>query len=120
MEYIKNIIILNHIEDLKDDIKPFISIKYYYENYPNEYVNTLYNANYYIYDYEDDYNINPGNLTEEEVMGDFHCEELDLDTIIETLEKSLENATHPMVVNDTMEVLKEFLEIKDNYESTNS
>lgn len=105
--------------DLKDDIKPFISIKYYCENYPCEGINTLYEADYYSYYFKGEFKTNPKKLTEEEKKGNFHCETLLLDNAIEVLEKSLGIAKHPLIVRDTIAVITEFINGKDCLENTN-
>lgn len=99
-------------------MKFFMSIKYLSKDYPEEGINSLSLANYYYLKSNVSPSLKDTNLTEEETTGNFRIEQISLTKIIDVLTDSLEYATRKIVVVDTIEVLKEFIE--EYYESINN
>lgn len=99
-------------------MKFFMFIKYLSKDYPEEGINSLSLANYYYLKSNVSPSLKDTNLTEEEEAGNFRIEQIPLTKIIDVLTDSLEYATRKIVVVDTIEVLKEFIE--EYYESINN
>ena len=90
---------------------PFVTIKYFIKDYPSDDVNSLYIANYYNYKMDLIPNIDNLNLTEDEKEGNFEIQYIHRDIILNKLTEALEFATRKNVVNDTIEVIKEYLKM---------
>lgn len=90
------------------DMKLFMSLKYFNRDYPNIGTNTESIANYYYLQANVEPKLEYINLTEEEKQGNFKIEKIHIDEIEDILINSLELATRRVVVEDTIEVLKEF------------
>lgn len=90
---------------------PFVTIKYFIKDYPSDDVNSLYIANYYNYKMDLIPNIDNLNLTEDEKEGNFEIQYIHRDIILNKLNEALEFATRKNVVNDTIEVIKEYLKM---------
>ena len=90
---------------------PFVTIKYFIKDYPEDNINSLYIANYYNYKMNLIPNIDNLNLTEDEKEGNFEIQYIHRDIIINKLNEALEFATRKNVVNDTIEVIKEYLKM---------
>ncbi|MDD3242011.1 MAG: NUDIX hydrolase [Bacilli bacterium] len=91
--------------------KPFLVIKYLCKDYPSQGQNTKYIANYYSIKTDLKPNLSNVNLTENELEGMFELRYIHKDSIIEELNKSLETCTNKNVILDTLEVVKEYLNI---------
>lgn len=91
------------------ELEPFMTIKYFNKNYPNENINTLSIINYYVMDYNIVPNYDNINLTEEEKNGNFEIVKFNKKDIIMNLENSLETATRKIITMDTINVIKEYL-----------
>ena len=92
-----------------DNIKKFMLIKYLNKNYPSDGINSASIATYYYLRTNIEPKLEETDLTEEEKSGNFKIEKIPVDNIIETLTNSLDIATRRIVVEDTIEVLKEFI-----------
>ena len=90
---------------------PFVTIKYFIKDYPSDDVNSLYIANYYNYKMDLIPNVDNLNLTEDEKEGNFEIQYIHRDIILNKLNEALEFATRKNVVNDTIEVIKEYLKM---------
>ncbi len=90
---------------------PFITIKYFIKDYPEDNINSLYIANYYNYKMDLIPNIDNLNLTEDEKEGNFEIQYIHRDMVLNKLNDALEFATRKNVVNDTIEVIKEYLKM---------
>lgn len=89
--------------------EPFIIIRYYTRNYPNEGQNTEYIAKYFAIKTDLKPNISKMSLDQEEQKNNFEFRYIKLDNAIKELEDSIDKANNPLVVRDTIEVLKEYL-----------
>ena len=90
---------------------PFVTIKYFIKDYPSDDVNSLYIANYYNYKMDLIPNVDNLNLTEDKKEGNFEIQYIHRDIILNKLNEALEFATRKNVVNDTIEVIKEYLKM---------
>ena len=90
---------------------PFMTIKYFIKNYPEDNINSLYIANYYNYKMDLLPNISNLHLTADEKDGNFEIQYISKDIVINKLNEALEFATRKNVVNDTIEVIKEYLKM---------
>ena len=91
--------------------RPFLKIKYLNRNFPSEGVNTMSVANYYVL--RD--NLVPNNsnisLTKEEEKGEFHTVNISVYDAINTLVSSIASCTREGAVLDTIEAVKEYINI---------
>ena len=94
--------------------KPFIIIRYYTRDYPTEGQNTEFIAKYFAIKTDLKPNISKMSLDQEEQKNNFEFRYIKLDKAIEELENSIDKANNPLVVRDTIEVLKEYLNNEDN------
>lgn len=104
------------LEETGVDIKfqtlsPFITIKYFNKDYPETKINSLTIANYYYLNYNLEPKSAKQNLTEDEIKGGFKLEYIDKNDVIDILERSLASSTRKGVTLDTIEVIKEYLNI---------
>ena len=90
---------------------PFVTIKYFIKDYPSDDVNSLYIANYYSYKMDLIPNLDNLNLTEDEKDGNFEIQYIHRDKVLNILNEALEFATRKNVVNDTIEVIEEYLKM---------
>ena len=92
-----------------EERKPFFSIKYYSKDYPEKGKNTKYINNYYSikFDLVPDYD--KMKLEQNEINGNFKLSYIHKDNIIDILEENLKVSPKPVVVRDTIEVIKEYL-----------
>ncbi len=92
-------------------MKPYFRIKYLNRDYPKEGVNTLSLANYYIVKA----NLKPvkknRNLTESEKAGGFKTDYIPVNEALPILIDSLSTSTREGAVLDTIEALKEYINI---------
>ena len=94
--------------------EPFIIIRYYTRDYPKVGQNTEYIAKYFEIKTDLKPNINKMSLDKEEQKNNFEFEFIKLDKVIEILENSIDTANNPLVVKDTIEVIKEYLKKRIN------
>lgn len=89
--------------------KPFVSIKYYCKDYPQEGVNRGYISNYYVI--YDDMVPNPLNvsLTEGEKASNLRLVYIHRDDVLEEVKSYLDKCKRKNVLRDTIDVLEEFL-----------
>lgn len=89
--------------------KPFVSIKYYCKDYPQEGVNRGYISNYYVI--YDDMVPNPLNvsLTEWEKASNLRLVYIHRDDVLEEVKSYLDKCKRKNVLRDTIDVLEEFL-----------
>ena len=89
--------------------EPFVSIKYYCKDYPQEGMNKGYISNYYVV--YDDMVVNPDNvnLTEGEKAGNLRFVYLHRDKVLDEVRPYLEICKRKNVVRDTIDVLEEYL-----------
>ena len=92
-----------------DKREPFFIITYMNKDYPDVGINTKSIAHYYFIKCDIKPDLNKVSLTEEEKISNFELKYIHKDNILEELEKSLETCTKRVVVMDTIEVLKEYL-----------
>ena len=92
-----------------ENLEPFMTIKYLNKNYPKSELNTLTMANYYylINDIKPD--LKNQRLEEGEINGNFTLKYIDKDNAIEVLENSLKDSTRKGVTQDTIDVIKQYL-----------
>ena len=90
---------------------PILTIIYMCKDYPNIGDNTKFLANYYIIKSDLKPNLEEVNLTENELEGLFELRYIHKDKIIEELNNSLKTCSNENVVKDTIEVIKEYLNI---------
>ena len=92
-----------------EERKPFLSIKYYSKNYPEEGKNTKYINNYYSikFDLVPDYS--KMQLEQNEINGNFKLSYIHKDNIIDILEENFKVSPKPGVVRDTIEAIEEYL-----------
>ncbi len=96
-----------------DKINPFLKIKYLNRDYPSEGVNTLSIASYYVLKDNLIPNLDNVNLTKEEEKGKFHVVNIDLMEAINTLVSSMDNCSVNSAVLDTIEAVKEYINISN-------
>lgn len=104
-------------EELGVDVKfeekdPIISIMYYSKDYPDKGVNTKTVARYFEVREDIKPNLENTSLTEDEKNGGFELKYIKEDEIINFLTESLKTCTRENVVLDTIEAVKEYLNIK--------
>lgn len=90
---------------------PILTIIYMCKDYPNIGDKTKFLANYYIIKSDLKPNLEEVNLTENELEGLFELRYIHKDKIIEELNNSLKTCSNENVVKDTIEVIKEYLNI---------
>lgn len=88
---------------------PFMSIEHYNKDYPSEGINTKSVAYYYSINEDIIPNLDNTNLTEEEKRGNFSLKYIDKNKIIKILQDSIKDCSRVKVVEDTINVLKEYL-----------
>ena len=103
-------------EELGLDIKiepslPFLRIKYLNRDYPSEGVNTMSLANYYILKKDLTPKEHKTKLTDSEKAGEFHAVNINVLEAIDVLIKSIDNSTRKGAVLDTIEAVKEYINI---------
>ena len=97
-----------------DNLIPFLKIKYYSRNYPQEGLNTLTINNYYIVRTDLKPNFNNTHLTDYEKKWEYTIKYVSVDKAIKVLEDSLAAASKKNPVLDTIEALKEFVKINED------
>ena len=90
---------------------PFLRIKYLNKDYPKEGVNTMSVANYYVLNKDIKPNEDNVDLTKEEAKGNFHIEYFSLEELLPTLMSSVEGSTREGAVLDTIEAVKEYINL---------
>lgn len=90
---------------------PFITITYMNKDYPSEGINTKTLANYYLIKQDIKPNIDEIMLTEEEISCNFELKFVHRDEVLKKLDESLKKCKNKNAVKDTIEVIKEFLEV---------
>lgn len=100
------------IQIKKEERKPYLSIKYYTKNYPNDNENTLYITNYYLVKSDLKPNLDILTLTENEKKGNFELKYININNVIEELEQSIEEAKNKNVTIDTIEAVKEYINMR--------
>ena len=88
---------------------PFITITYMNKDYPSDGINTKSIANYYLIKQDIKPNIDEIMLTEEEKAWNFKLKIVHKDYALEKLYESLKKCKNKKAVEDTIEVIKEFL-----------
>lgn len=100
--------------DIKiEPIHPFLRIKYLNKDYPKEEVNTMSIANYYILKSDIKPDEENRNLTRSEASGEFHIEYFTLDELLPALMQSISSSTREVAVLDTIEAVKEYINISN-------
>lgn len=94
-----------------EERKPYFSIKYLCKDYPRNGENTKYITNYYSIKYNLVPNLDNIELTQDEKDGNFELKYIGKNEIIEVLTKSLDTCTKKIVVQDTIDAIKEYLKI---------
>lgn len=89
--------------------EPFVTIKYYCEDYPCDGINRCYISNYYVVYDDIEVNDNKASLTEEELKNHFRLVYIHKDNILEEITPYLEISKRSNVIRDTIDVLKELL-----------
>ena len=92
-----------------NELDKLFSIKYYQYNYPTRdkgIMNRLVNTNYYFGEYKG-IDINNVNLTENEINGGFNLELMDIDSILEFINKKTDNPRKEFFDNENSIVIKE-------------
>ncbi len=90
---------------------PFIRIKYLNRDYPSEGVNTMSLANYYILKKDLVPKVSKTKLTNEEKEGEFHTVNINVYEAIDKLISSMDDSTRKGAVLDTIEAVKEYINI---------
>jgi 8-oxo-dGTP pyrophosphatase MutT (NUDIX family) len=96
-----------------EPMQPFLRIKYLNKDYPKEGMNTMSVGNYYILHSDIKPNNKKRKLTKEEASGDFHIECFSIDKLLPTLFESLDSSTRHGAVLDTIEAIKEYINISN-------
>ncbi len=91
--------------------KPFFTINYYCKDYPKNNINTMYINNYYHIKYDLVPDSANTNLTCDEKKGNFTIKFIPKNQIIDVLKENLKVCTKPLVVRDTIDVIKKYLEL---------
>ena len=91
--------------------EPFVTITYMNKDYPNDGINTKTLANYYLIKQNIKPNIDEIMLTEEEKSWNFELKFVHKDNALEILNDSLKKCKNKKAVEDTIEVIKEFLKV---------
>lgn len=99
------------VEIKLEERKPFITIIYMNKDYPNDGINTKTLANYYLIKQDIKPNIDKIMLTEEEKSWNFELKFIYKDDVLKKLNESLKKCKNKNAVKDTIEVIKEFLEV---------
>ena len=94
-------------------MKPFLRIKYLNKDYPSEGVNTMSLANYYLLKTNLEENKKERTLTDSEEDGDFHIVNIPLYDSVKVLTDSIPNSTRQGAVLDTIEAIKEYINISN-------
>ena len=94
-----------------EPMTPFLRIKYLNKDYPKEGVNTMSVANYYVLNKDIKPNEDNVDLTKEEAKGNFHIEYFSLEELLPTLMSSVEGSTREGAVLDTIEAVKEYINL---------
>lgn len=89
--------------------EPFVSIKYYCKNYPQESFNKGYISNYYVVYDDMEFNSDNVDLTEGEKEGNFRLVYIHKDNVLEEVMSYLDKCKRKNVLRDTIDVLEEFL-----------
>ena len=89
--------------------EPFISIKYYCKDYPQEGFNKGYISNYYVIYDDMEFNSDNVDLTDGEKAGNFRLVYIHRDNVIEEVKSYLDKCKRKNVLRDTIDVLEEFL-----------
>ena len=97
------------VEIKLEKLEPFITITYMNKDYPSVGINTKAVANYYLIKQDVKPNIDEVILTEEEISWNFELKLIHRDHALEKLYDSLKKCTNKKAVEDTIEVIKEFL-----------
>jgi len=92
-------------------LEAFFSIIYKTKGYPKNELNTKYISNYYYMKCNDKINYNNTNLTEGEIKENFRLQYVHIDNILGLLKDNLKISPRPNVVNDTINVIEEFIKI---------
>ena len=92
-----------------EERQPFFTIKYYSKDYPNIGQNTKYTNNYYSIKYDLIPDYKNMQLEENEINGNFKLSYIHKDNVIDVLEENLKISQKPVVVRDTIDVIKEYL-----------
>lgn len=90
---------------------PFFTITYMNKDYPSTGINTKSVANYYLIKSDIKPDLSKSTLTEEEKVSNFKLRYIHKDNILEELTNSLETCSNKNVVRDTIDVVKEYLNI---------
>lgn len=102
------------IELTFDKLKPFLVIKYYSKDYPKEGINTMTINNYFIVKTDLKPNIANRHLTDYETEWGYELKYLDKYIALKELEKGLLTAKKKNPVLDTMEAVREYLNISSD------
>lgn len=97
---------------LKEEIKPYLVIKYLCKDYPNKGENTKYITNYFALESNLSPDLTKITLTTAEKEGNFHFEYLKKEDILRVLHESLATCTKQIVVRDTIDAIEEYLKIE--------
>lgn len=89
---------------------PFFSIKYYCKDYPEKGLNTRYITNYYSIKYNLIPDLDNMRLEQGEIAGGFKLEYIPKEKAIDVLTESLKTCTKEVVVRDTIDAVKRYLE----------
>ncbi len=95
-----------------EDRKPLITIIYYNKNHPAKGINTKTVARYFEVKRNIKPDLNKISLTKDEIKGGFELKYIKEDEILDFLNESLNTCTKKPVVLDTIEAVKEYLNIK--------
>lgn len=101
------------IEILPKNRKPFLKIRYGIKDYPNVGDNSLHTGNYYFIEEDLMPNMNNTNFTKEEINGNIRLEFIHKDQVIDVLKQSLLVCTKKEVVEDTINAIEYYLDIKE-------
>ena len=99
-------IILNFEERI-----PYLVIKYMCKDYPEVGKNSLFVANYYVIKTDLKPNLDYVVLTDDEREGNFQLKYIHKNEVIKFLYDALETCSSKNVINDTIEAIKEYLNI---------
>jgi len=81
------------------------------KDYPSRGINTKSISNYYLIKYNKNINLNNSSLTDEEKAGNFKLVYIHKNKVLQELTSSLKNSSNENVVRDTIEVVKEYLNL---------
>lgn len=91
--------------------EPFFIISYMNKDYPSRGINTKSISNYYLIKCNKNINLNNSSLTDEEKAGNFKLVYIHKNKVLQELTSSLKNSSNENVVRDTIEVVKEYLNL---------